>query len=64
MYVYLCVLLSCIGENKDYLLTKKLPRLRKREIICLLLFTCNYVVSVLRGFLLLLVLGMGGVILL
>ena len=24
----------------------QLPRLGKREIICLLLFTCNYVVSV------------------
>ena len=24
----------------------KLPRLGKRELICLLLFTCNYVVSV------------------
>ena len=28
----------------------QLPRLGKRELICLLLFTCNYVVSVLRGF--------------
>ena len=28
----------------------QLPRLRKRELICLLLFTCNYVVSVWRGF--------------
>ena len=26
----------------------KLPRLWKRELICLLLFTCNYVVSVQR----------------
>ena len=32
--------------------------------ICLLLFTCNYVVSVWRGFLFLWVLGMGYVILL
>ena len=23
----------------------QLPRLRKRELVCLLLFTCNYVVS-------------------
>ena len=30
----------------------QLPRLGKRELICLLLFTCNYVVSVLQGFLL------------
>ena len=42
----------------------QLPRLGKRELICLLLFTCNYVVSVRRGFLFLLVLGMGYVILL
>ena len=38
----------------------QLPRLGKRE----LLFTCNYVVSVWRGFLFLWVLGMGYVILL
>ena len=42
----------------------QLPRLRKRELICLLLFSCNYVVSVWRGFLFLWVLGMGYVILL
>ena len=42
----------------------QLPRLGKRELICLLLFTCNYVVSVWRGFLFLWVLGMGCVILL
>ena len=42
----------------------QLPRLGKREPICLLLFTCNYVVSVWRGFFFLLVLGMGYVILL
>ena len=42
----------------------QLSRLGKRELICLLLFTCNYVVSVWRGFLFLLVLGMGYVILL
>ena len=40
----------------------QLPRLGKRELICLLLFHCNYVVSVWRGFLW--VLGMGYVILL
>ena len=40
----------------------QLPRLGKRELICLLLFTCNYVVSVWRGFLW--VLGMGYVSLL
>ena len=42
----------------------RLPRLGKRELICLLLFTCNYVVPVWRGFLFLWVLGMGYVILL
>ena len=42
----------------------QLPRLGKRELVCLLLFTCNYVVSVWRGFLFLCVLGMGYVILL
>ena len=41
----------------------QLPRLGKRELICLLLFTCNYVVSVWRGFLFLWVLGMDYVIL-
>ena len=41
-----------------------LPWLRKRELICLLLFTCNYVFSNGRGFLFLWVLGMGYVILL
>ena len=42
----------------------QLPRLGKRELVCLLLFTCNYVVSVWRGFLFLWVLGLGYVILL
>ena len=42
----------------------QLPRLGKRELICLLLFTCNYMVFVWRGFLFLWVLGMGYVILL
>ena len=42
----------------------QLPRLGKRELICPLLFTCNYVVSVRRGFLLLWVLRMGFVIIL
>ena len=42
----------------------QLPRLGKRELICLLLFTCDYVVFVWRGFLFLWVLGMGYVILL
>ena len=42
----------------------QLPWLGKRELIFLLLFTCNYVVSVWRGFLFLWVLGMGYVMLL
>ena len=42
----------------------QLPRLGKRELICLLSFTCNYVVFVWRGFLFFWVLGMGYVILL
>ena len=42
----------------------QLPRLGKRELICLLLFTCNYVFFVWRGFLFLWVLGMRYVILL
>ena len=42
----------------------QLPRLGKRELICLLLFTCNHVVSVRRSFLFLWVFGMGYVILL
>ena len=40
----------------------QLPRSGKRELICLLLYTCNYVVSVRRGFLFLVVFGMGCVI--
>ena len=42
----------------------QLHRLGKRELICLLSFTCSYVVFVWRGFLFLWVLGMGYVILL
>ena len=42
----------------------QLPRLGKGELICLLLFTCNYVVSVWSGFLFLWMFGMGYVILL
>ena len=42
----------------------QLPRLGKRELIRLLLFTCKYEVSVWRGFLFLWVLGMGYIILL
>ena len=47
-----------------YALGDQLPRLGKRELICLLLFTCNYLVYVWRGFLFVWVLGVGYVILL
>ena len=40
----------------------QLPRLGKRELICLLSLTCNYVGSVRRGFLFIWVIGMGCVI--
>ena len=42
----------------------QLPLLGKGELVCLLLFTFNYVVSNWRGFLFLWLLGMGNVILL
>ena len=42
----------------------QLPWLGKRELICLLLFTYNYVVSVWRGLFFLRVLGIGYIILL
>ena len=42
----------------------QLPRLGKRELICLLLINCNYMVSIWRGFLFFWVLGLGYVILL
>ena len=48
------------GVGVSYLyVTDQLPRLGKRELSCLLSLTCNYVVSVQRGFLFLLVLGSG-----
>ena len=59
--VKICILLLFIYMKT---VVDQLPRLRKRELICLLLFTCNYVVSVWRGFLFLWVLEMGYVILL
>ena len=48
-HVVFCILLLFI-----YMLAvvDQLPRLGKRELTCLLLFTCNYVVSVPRGCLL------------
>ena len=56
---------SCLNlySSVSYLYVKavadQLPRSGKKELICLLWLTCNYVVSVRRGFLFLLVLGMG-----
>ena len=60
-HVVFCILLLVI-----YMLAivDKLPRFGKRELIYLLLFTCNYVFAVRRGFLFLWLLGMGYVILL
>ena len=37
---------NMVNKNKT---KDQLPRLGKRELICLLLFTCNYVVSVPLG---------------
>ena len=39
-FVFFCWLFICKR------VVEQLPRLGKRELICLLLFTCNYVVSV------------------
>ena len=66
--IYLAEIINCIKASK-YFFSQKFqtaskPRLGKRELICLLSFTCNYVVFVWRGFLFLWVLGMGYVILL
>ena len=47
-YIFFVVLLIVI-----------LPRLGKRELICLLSFTCNYMVFLRKGFLFLWVLGIG-----
>ena len=59
--VVFCILLLVIFMKE---VVDQLPRFGNRELNCLLLVTCNYVVSVRRGFLFLLVLGMGCVILL
>ena len=58
LFVFFCCLFICKA------VVDRLPRFGKRELICLLLFTSNYVVSVLRGCHFLWVLGMGYVILL
>ena len=50
LYSFVSYLLKAVADQ--------LPRFGKRELICLLSLTCNYVVIVRRGFLFLLVLGM------
>ena len=42
-HVIFCILLLVIYMQA---VVDQLPRLGKRELICLILFTCNYVVSV------------------
>ena len=56
-FVFYCWLFIC----KLYI-ADQLPRVGKRELICLLSFTCNYVASVRRGCLFFLVLWMDCVI--
>ena len=51
-FVFYCKLFICIKAVAD-----QLHWLGKRELVCLLSFTCNYVVSVWKGFLFLWVLG-------
>ena len=63
MFSSFCCNQNC-SEVSILVVVDQLPRLGKSELICLLLFTCNYVVSVWRDFLFLWVLGMGYVILL
>ena len=59
------ILKMCMKKFKaEKIIFDKFTGLGKRELICLLSFTCNYVVFVWRGFLFLWVLGMGYVILL
>ena len=55
-HVVFCILLLVIHMLA---VADQLPRFGKRELICRLWFPCNYVVSVWRGFLFLLVLRMG-----
>ena len=55
---------SCNGSITSVGEKRERERERERELICLLSFTCNYVVAVRRGFLFFWVLGMGCVIIL
>ena len=52
------VVLYSVASYLLYTVVDQLPRLGKRELVFLLLFTCSFVVSVLGRFLFLLVLGM------
>ena len=54
-----CFVLYSIAIYLLYAIVDKLPRLGKRELVFLLLFTCSFVVSVSKRFLFLLVLGIG-----
>ena len=57
-YLYSFVVYSYVNGSGSF------TSVGMRELICLLLFICNYVVSVWRGFLFLWVLGMDYVVLL
>ena len=52
------MVLYSVASYLLYTVVDLLPRLGKRELVFLLLFACSFVVSVLRRFLFLLVLGM------
>ena len=54
-FIVSCLYVTCNGS---------MTSVGIERVVCLLSFTCNYVVSVQRGFLFLSVLGMGCVILL
>ena len=60
----LCCVSWSIVSYLLYAVADQLPRLGKRGLVFLLLFTCYFVVSVRRRFLFLLVIRMGYVILL
>ena len=54
-----CCFLYSVANYLLYAVVDQLPRLGKRALLFLLLFTCSFVVSVSLRFLFLLVLGMG-----
>ena len=57
------VVLYSIAGYLMYAIVDQLPWLRKRELVFLLLFACNFMVCVSKRFLFVLVLGMGCVFL-